>query len=126
MWDIPVLRDCILYSVFHKIGPTDLLYSSPAPQMKTFYVFLICFPYPFFYTYVLTECVLSSVLRKIRFGPELPERNCCESPGVPASMSRQYVIDTARKLCMCTSMLASCDFRILQGKDIMSLRAETG
>jgi len=46
--------------------------------------------------------------------------------GVPASMLRQYIIDTARNLCMCTSMLTYCDFHILQGKDTMSLRAETG
>jgi len=37
--------------IFHKNGPTDILSPSPAPNFKTFKVFLIYFPkYPGFST----------------------------------------------------------------------------
>jgi hypothetical protein len=71
--------------------------------------------------YVWTVCVLKSVLRKIRVGPELPERNYCENPGVPVSMFRQYEIDTARNLCLCPSVLTYCDFIFFRGKTLCHL-----
>lgn len=37
--------NCMQYVfIFHKIGPTDVLYSSPAQNFKTLKVFLFCFP----------------------------------------------------------------------------------
>ena len=42
MYDIPLLLDCVLYFfILHKVGPTNLLYPSPAQHFKTVQVFLI-------------------------------------------------------------------------------------
>lgn len=41
-------------------------------------------------------------------------------------MFRQYIINTTQNLCMCPRMLTYCEFRIIERKYAMSLRAETG
>jgi hypothetical protein len=42
MWDVAFLLDCVLYFIFHVIGPTDL-HISPAPTFKTLEVFYYIF-----------------------------------------------------------------------------------